>query len=160
MQLRAFLSAVFACLLRIGTGWVGVCYTGFRFLDWRCRKALGVVSLFISLLTSALETVGGGHFMAHFFLESIEAGLGSISCTILLFALSLVVCGYHSLLFWPGVLRFGALWYAASTTVRVMELGLVGCCVLGMNERLVDVLVAAYIAACLLSLSRLCAHPN
>jgi len=34
-----------ACLLRIGTGWVGVCYTGFRFLDRRCRKALGVVSL-------------------------------------------------------------------------------------------------------------------
>jgi len=98
--------------------------------------------------------------MPHFFLESIEAGLGSISCTILLFALSLVICGYHTLLFWPGVLRFGALWYAASTTVRVMELGLVGCCVLGMNEWLVDVLAAAYIAACLLSISRLCAHPN
>ena len=67
---------------------MGVCYTGFRFLDWRCRKALGVVSLFLSLLTSALETVGGSLFRSLFFLEGIEAGLGSISCTILLFALS------------------------------------------------------------------------
>ena len=47
-----------------------------------------MVSLFLSLLTSALETVGGSLFRSLFFLEGIEAGLGSISCTILLFALS------------------------------------------------------------------------
>lgn len=77
-----------ACLLRIGTGWVGGLFipdSGFLTGGVGRRS---VWSLFLSLLTSALETVGGGLFMPHFFLESIDAGLESISCTILLFVLS------------------------------------------------------------------------
>ena len=73
MRLRAFLSAVFlACYEQELGGW-GICCTGFKFLDRRCRKAFGVV-----LLTSTLETAGGGLFRPFFFWKALKPVSGRL----------------------------------------------------------------------------------